>query len=454
MTNELTAVEKKPLLFSNKDLTKLIIPLVIESFLSISLGMADTIMISSKLGEAAVSGVSLVDMLCVLLINVFSSMATGGAIIAAQFIGSKDRNRACVSAFQLILVGLVSSFLIMIPVMVLRTQLLTLLFGKIEADVMQSALTYLFINAISFPFIAVYNSCAALFRSMGNSKISMYSSLVINIINIGGNAILIYVVQIGVAGAAISTVVARFIAMIFLLVMLTNKKNYIYIDFKNIKFDFPIIKKILYIGIPGSLEGSMFQLGRVLVVSIITAFGTAQIAANAVANTLDSLGIIPGQALGLAITTVVAQCVGADDYGQAKYYIKKLMKITYITTAVLNILILITLPLSLRLYNLSPETLNLAAILVLIHDGCTIILWPLSFTLPNAMRAAGDVKFTMIISILSMWLFRISFSYILGQYLGWGAIGVWIAMVLDWIFRVTLLVIRYRSGKWQKEKLV
>lgn len=455
MTNELTVTEteKKPLLFSNFDLKKLIIPLIFETFLSTSLGMIDTIMVSG-IGEAAVSGVSLVDMLCILIINVFSSMATAGAIVTSQFIGSKDRNRAGVSAFQLILVALVSSVGLMIPVMIFRKQFLLLMFRQIETDVMDAALTYIFINAISFPFIAIYSACAAIFRAMGNSKISMYSSLVINIVNIGGNAALIYGLKMGVMGAAISTVASRFIAMVFLLIVLTNKKNYIYLDIRNAKPDFQIIKKILYIGIPGSLEGGMFQLGRLLVISIITAFGTVQIAANAVANNLDCLGIIPGQALGIAIVTIVGRCVGADDYAQAKFYIKKLMKITYIATAVTNVLIAVTLPLSLKLYDLSAETLKLASTLVLIHTVCAIILWPASFTLPNAMRAAGDIKFIMVLSILSMWIFRILFSYFLGMYLGWGAIGVWWAMVFDWICRVTMLLLRYRSGKWQKGKIV
>lgn len=453
MTNELTVTEQKPLLFSNFDLKKLIIPLIFETFLSTSLGMIDTIMVSG-IGEAAVSGVSLVDMLCILIINVFSSMATAGAIVTSQFIGSKDRNRAGVSAFQLILVALVSSVGLMIPVMIFRKQFLLLMFRQIETDVMDAALTYIFINAISFPFIAIYSACAAIFRAMGNSKISMYSSLVINIVNIGGNAALIYGLKMGVMGAAISTVASRFIAMVFLLIVLTNKKNYIYLDIRNAKPDFQIIKKILYIGIPGSLEGGMFQLGRLLVISIITAFGTVQIAANAVANNLDCLGIIPGQALGIAIVTIVGRCVGADDYAQAKFYIKKLMKITYIATAVTNVLIAVTLPLSLKLYDLSAETLKLASTLVLIHTVCAIILWPASFTLPNAMRAAGDIKFIMVLSILSMWIFRILFSYFLGMYLGWGAIGVWWAMVFDWICRVTMLLLRYRSGKWQKGKIV
>lgn len=213
-----------------------------------------------------------------------------------------------------------------------------------------------------------------------------------------------------------------------------------------------MIKTILYIGIPSALESSMFQLGRVLVVSIIAGFGTVQIAANAVANNLDAFGCIPGQALSLAMITVIGRCVGAGDYAQAKHYTKKLLKTTYLITIALNFVILLTMPLILKIYNLSDATIRLASVLVLIHNGCAMILWPLSFVLPNALRASNDVRFTMVISIFSMWTFRIVFSYLLGQWLGWGAIGVWIAMILDWIFRVICFTVRFLSGRWQKYK--
>ncbi len=445
--------EKAPI-FTNKDLKALIIPLILEQFLAISLGMIDTIMVAG-IGEASVSGVSLVDMVNVLIINIFAALATGGAVVSSHFLGARDENNARNSAVQIMIVSLVSSLFIMICVMIGGRGLLSLLFGKIEADVMDSAVTYLWITAISYPFIAIYNGCAALFRSMGNSKISMYSSLVVNIVNIGLNALLIYGFEMGVAGAAIATVTARGIAMLYLMYRLTDKNHTIYIDWRRPPIpNWQIIKKILYIGIPGSLENSIFQLGRVLVVSIISVFGTVQIAANAVANNLDSLGCIPGQAMSLAILSVVGRCVGANDYPAAEMYTKKLMKITYIASFVVNMSIILTLQWSLKLYDLSPETLSLATILIIIHNGCAIILWPVAFALPNTMRAAGDVKFTMIVSIASMWVFRILFSWILGSIFKWGAIGVWCAMVMDWICRDIFFLWRYFSKKWQRKSIV
>ena len=440
-------------LFSNKDLSRLILPLIVEQLLAVSVGMADVIMVSSA-GETAVSGVSLVDMINVLILNIFAALATGGAVVTSQRLGAGERKRACESAMQLLLITFGIAFAIMGLVLLVRGPLLRLLFGEIAPDVMQNAMTYFWISALSYPFIAVYNACAALFRSMGNSKISMYTSLTMNLLNIAGNALFVFGFQMGVAGVALSSLISRMVASVIMLILLHNPVNIVHIRLKE---DFHVnpkmIRKILHIGIPNALENSLFQLGRVLVVSIIAGFGTVQIAANAVANNLDALGCIPGQALSLAMITVVGHCVGAGDYEQAKYYAKKLMKIAYIVMAALNTTIILTLPLTLQIYNLSPDTLRLATILVMIHDGCAMLVWPASFTLPNALRASNDVRFTMVIAIFSMGMFRILFSLILGKWMGLGAIGVWIAMVMDWVFRATCFTVRFARGKWQLHKI-
>ena len=447
-------------MFSKKDLQKLIIPLIIEQLLGISVGMFDTIMISS-LGESAVSGVSLVDMLNVLMINIFAALATGGAVICAYELGKikklmeqdtsvkNDFPGARSAAKQLLIVLLVASILVAGLALFFRVGLLRLCFGAIEDDVMANALSYFVISAISYPFIAIYNGLAALFRTMGNSKITMIASFFMNLLNICGNALFIYVFNWGVAGAAWSTTISRFLGMLLLFVIISNKNHEIYINLREkFRLDFHVMKKILGIGIPGSLENSVFQLGRILVISMIAGFGTTQVAANAVANNLDSLGCIPGQALGLAVVTVVGQCIGAGDYDSARQYEQKLLKFAYLSMAVVNILILVSLPLSLKLYNLTKETLELAAILVILHDGFAMIFWPTAFVLPNALRAAQDVRFTMVVSIFSMIAFRIFFSWVIGVRFGMGIIGVWIAMIIDWVFRGGLFIWRVRSGLW------
>ena len=437
-------------LFSKKDLRKLIIPLILEQTLAITVGMADTMMISSA-GEAAVSGVSLVDMFNNLIISVLAALATGGAVVTSQCIGAGRREEACRSARQLVFTEAAITIGISVLVLLFHRQILGLFFGQIEADVMQNAIIYLIISVFSFPLLAVYDSCAALYRSMGNAQITLKTSLLMNVINVVGNAIGVYVLKLGVAGVAIPSLVSRGVAGVVLFTLLHNPDNLVFLTRGKFKVDATIVKRILFIGIPSGIENGIFQLGRVLVVSIIAAFGTSQIAANGVANSLDSMGCIVGQAMSLAMITVIGRCVGAGEEGQVRYYTKKLLGETYFYTAVINSIILLLLPWILQIYGLGEETTRLSYILVMIHDGMAIFLWPASFVLPNMLRACNDVKYTMVVSIFSMITFRIGFSYVFGVHMGWMAVGVWAAMVIDWVFRVLCFVGRYLAGTWRKK---
>lgn len=437
-------------LFSKKDLRKLIIPLILEQTLAITVGMADTMMISSS-GEAAVSGVSLVDMFNNLIISVLAALATGGAVVTSQCIGAGRREEACRSARQLVFTEAAITIGISVLVLLFHRQILGLFFGQIEADVMQNAIIYLIISVFSFPLLAVYDSCAALYRSMGNAQITLKISLLMNVINVVGNAIGVYVLKLGVAGVAIPSLVSRGVAGVVLFTLLHNPDNLVFLTREKFKVDATIVKRILFIGIPSGIENGIFQLGRVLVVSIIAAFGTSQIAANGVANSLDSMGCIVGQAMSLAMITVIGRCVGAGEEGQVRYYTKKLLGETYFYTAVINSIILLLLPWILQIYGLGEETTRLSYILVMIHDGMAIFLWPASFVLPNMLRACNDVKYTMVVSIFSMITFRIGFSYVFGVHMGWMAVGVWAAMVIDWVFRVLCFVGRYLAGTWRKK---
>ena len=440
-------------LFSKQDLRKLIVPLLFEQALAITVGMADTMMISS-VGEAAVSGVSLIDMFNNLVMSILAALATGGAVVTSQFIGAKKPEEASSSAKQLIAsVGIITC-IVSVLVMVFNHGIISLLFGKIEKDVFDNSVTYLLVSALSFPALAIYNSCAALFRSMGNSKVTLKVSVLMNIINIAGNALCIYGLRMGVLGVAIPSLVSRVVAGIVLYVLLRNPELTIHIDKEKFHFRWDIIKRIFYIGIPSGIENGIFQLGRVLVVSIISGFGTVQIAANGVANSLDAMGCIVGQAMSLAMISVIGRCVGAGDLEQVRYYTRKLMAQTYLYTAIVNTIILATLHWTLKLYGLAPETTRLAFILVMIHNGCAIFLWPASFVLPNMLRACNDVNYTMILSIFSMIVFRIGLSLVIAVHMGYGAIGVWIAMIVDWIFRVICFVGRYIRGGWKKKTVL
>ena len=421
---------------------------MLEQVLSITVGLADTIMVSS-VGEAAVSGVSLVDMLNVLIINIFSALATGGAVVVAQLLGARDRKRACDASRQLYLVVIAISLGMAVLVMLLRTPLLRLLFGSIEDDVMDSALTYLTVSVFSYPVLAVYNAGAALFRAQGNSRISMLIAGLINIINLIGNSVLIFVLDWGVAGAALSSVFSRGVAAVVITVLLLHPGHTVTLRTgTRFRPDFSLIRRILQIGVPNGLENSLFQLGRILVVSIIALFGTTQIAANAVANNLDAVAVIPGQAMSLAMITVIGQCIGAGDTAQARCMAKKLLKITYIINGACCLLTMAATPLVLRIYSLSPEALSLGMTLIFIHNGCAALIWPASFTLPNVLRAANDVRYPMICSVASMMLLRLASGYALAVMFGLGAIGIWIAMVGDWLCRTICFALRFHGTRW------
>lgn len=442
--------EKKQLLFTNGDLKKLIWPLIIEQLLTVTVGMMDTIMVAS-VGEAGVSAVSLVDSIMILIIQIFAAIATGGAVVAGQFLGAKEEDNACSAANQLMLFIAVLSLGIMALVYALRGFILHQVFGQISPEVMAYCSTYLDIVALSIPFIALYNGGAALFRTMGNSKISMYTSLLMNGINVVGNAIMIYGLKMEVAGAAIPTLISRIVAAIVMVVLLVNPRLLVHIKRPfSLRFNGALVKRILYIGIPNGLENSMFQLGKIMLLSLVSGFGTAAIAANAVGNALATFMVLPGMALGFAVITVISRCIGAGDIEQARYFTKKLLKITYLSMLVTNILIVVAMPLILKLYNLSEVASGITTQIILSHGAAAILIWPLAFTLPNTLRAANDVKFSMIVSILSMWIFRIGFGYLLAKFLGMGVMGVWIAMYIDWAVRTVCFIVRYKGSHWHR----
>ena len=434
-------------LFTTGELMRLIVPLLIEQLLATTVGMADTMMVS-RCGEAAISGVSLVDMINNLVINLLAALATGGAVVVSQYLGALRKKETDDSAGQLILLSLLLGLGLGLFCWVLAKPMLRLFYGTIEADVLDAGVRYLKVTAISYPFLALYNAGAAIFRSMGNSKISMQVSVLMNIINIIGNAVCIFGLGMYVEGVAWPTVISRGVAAVLILAACGWKSNTVQARM-TFRVDGALARRILGIGIPSAFENSLFQAGRIIVVSMISLFGTVQIAANAVANNLDGMGCIPGQAIGLAMITVVGRCVGARDNEQAAAYTRRLTKWAYITMGVFNGAILLFVGPLVGIYALSGETMDLAVLLVQIHCGCGLVLWPVAFVLPNALRAANDVKYTMTVSILSMAVWRIGFSYLLGVQMGYGAVGVWIAMVVDWVCRTICFVWRFHSGVWK-----
>lgn len=446
--------DRSSYIFDNRALAALIIPLVIEQLLAILVGMADSIMIAN-VGEAAVSGVSLVDQVMILVIQIFSALATGGAVVTGQYLGQNNQKKACESATQMVWFITLCAAIIMLGVYAGKYWILHGVFGQIESEVMRHANIYLLIVSASIPFIALYNCGAAVFRAMGNSEISMRVSVIMNAINVGGNALLIYGFHRGAEGVAIPTLVSRLVAAVIITVKLLKTEYPVHIE-KTLRFrlDWPMVKRVLSIGIPNGMENSMFQLGKIIVLSLISTFGTYAIAANAVGNAIAMFSGLPGMAITLAVTTVISRCVGAGDYEQVKYYNRKLLVITHVGLMISVGLVFLALPWIIRVYHLSEITAEITKQIIYFHGICTVLFWPPAFSLPTTFRAAGDAKACMVISVLSMWIFRIVFSYILGQYLRMGVFGVWVAMIIDWLFRGLCFGIRYFGGKWKNAAIV
>ncbi len=445
-----TKENQQETLYSNSDLRRLILPLIMEQLLAILVGMLDTVMISG-VGEAAVSGVSLVDNINILVINIFAAMATGGAVVAGHALGQKNQEQAGRSAWQMMLFLLYSSVAMTVLLLGAHRVILRVIFGQVEEAVMASAVTYLIITGLSICPLALYNGCAALFRAMGNSRTTMYISLLMNLINLVGNAILIFIFRMGVAGAAIATLIARTVAALLIFRFMFDEKREIHFQNRlTLRMDIPQVKKILYIGIPNGLENSLFQLGKILLLSLVSTFGTSAIAANAVCGTITNFNILPGMAINMALLSVASYCIGAGDFGQTRYYTRKLMRLTWLCTSVVSLVMIVGAPLFLKIYHLTPETTTLALQVIRYHAVMCMVAWIPSFTLPNTLRAAGDVMWTMAIAIISMWVFRIGTAYFFSNVFHLGLIGIWIAMTIDWMFRGICYEIRYHGGKWEK----
>lgn len=441
-------------MFSNRDLKNMIVPLFFEQLLVMLVGIMDTFIVS-YVGEAAVSGVSLVNSFNTIFIYLFTALASGGAVVISQYIGNKDQKNSVRSSSQLLMFSTLLSIVLTCIVLMFHQAILSALFGKVEIDVMNACITYIVISALSYPFIAIYNAGASLFRSMGKTKTTMYVSLASNIINVIGNCIGVFVLHAGVAGVAIPSLIARAFSAIVITKLCFQQNQMTYYTKKDLfAFDTDILSRVLSIAVPNGIENGIFQFVKVALSSVVALFGTYQIAANGVAQSIWSLAALMGVTLGPVYITVIGQCMGSGNQEQAKYYFKKLNKLAIVLSIMWNLIVLALTPLFMHFYQLSSETLQLIFYLVVIHGVFNAIVYPISGPLSNGLRAAGDVKFTMIVSIASTLLARFVFSIIFAIYLNMGVIGIAFAMCLDWTIRAVIFYCRYRSLKWLEFKVI
>lgn len=447
-------MKKEAISFSNQKLKEMIIPLFLEQFLVMLVGMADTLVISYA-GEAAVSGVSLVNQFNTIFIYLFTALASGGAVVISQYIGRNEKSAAGASASQLLLFSTVFSVILAGIVLVGNEWILRLIFGKVEDSVMEACVIYLRISAYSYPALAIYNSGAAVYRSLGKTDVTMYLSVVSNIINVIGNLIGVFVLHAGVAGVAYPSLIARIFSAVVITWLCLRRKNEVFYQREWIfKWSGDSMKQILRIAVPNGVENGVFQLVKVALSSIVALFGTYQIAANGVAQSIWSLAALAGVAMGPVFITVIGQCMGNRDTEGADYYFRKLTRITVLFSTAWNLFVFLLTPLFLKLYALELETKQLVVWLVLIHNIFNAIAYPFSGALSNGLRAAGDVKFTMYVSIISTVAVRLLLSYLLGIVFDMGAIGISIAMVCDWIIRAIIFVLRQKSNKWKQFEVI
>lgn len=440
--------------FSNKDLRDMIVPLFLEQLLVMLVGIADTLVVSYA-GEAAVSGVSLVNQFNTIFIYLFTALASGGAVVISQYIGRKDPENAGYAASQLLMFGTVFSLLIAVLVLVGNRGMLGLLFGRVEEPVMEACVTYLRISAYSYPALAIYNAGAAVYRSLGKTNVTMYLSVASNIINVVGNVIGVFVLHAGVAGVAWPSLIARIFSAAAITILCFGKKNeVVYKAGWIFRWDMACLKRIWNVAIPNGVENGIFQLVKVALSSIVALFGTYQIAANGVAQSIWSLAALAGVAMGPAFITVIGQCMGNQDIEAAEYYLAKLSRITLFLSSAWNLLIFLFTPLFLQFYALEAQTKQLVIWLVLIHNVFNAVAFPYSGALSNGLRAAGDVKFTMYVSVVSTIAGRLLLSYLLGIVLNMGVIGIAAAMVCDWVIRAVIFIWRQKSGKWKEFQVI
>lgn len=440
--------------FSNAQLKKLIVPIIIEQFLALLVGLIDTLMISYA-GEVAVSAVSLVNQLNAVFIMLFSALAAGGSVIASQYVGSRDTENGSLAASQLVMLATVISLVVMTIVQVFGLAMVTALFGNAEPAVLDNAMIYLRITACSIPFLAIYNGCSGMYRSMGKTRTIMKVSMIMNLINVVGNAIGVLVLKAGVAGVAYPTLISHIFAAAVMIVLSQNRKNPIYVQLnKIIMWKNDMVARIFRVAVPNAIENGLFQLSKVALSAIVATFGTIQIAANGMAQSFWSMSALFSIAMGPAFITVIGQYMGAGDPEGADYYMKKLLRISIIGSAAWNLLFIFITPVILQFSDLGAETIRLIVLLVVIHNIPSPFVHPLAFPMSSGLRAAGDVKFTMYAALFGTVVCRVAFSVLFAVVMNMGVIGVALAMVADWTVKGLLIVWRYRTGKWKQFKLI
>ena len=441
-------------MFSSRDLKRMIVPLFLEQLLMALVGIADVFVIGF-VGEAAVSGVSLVNAFNTIFLNLFTALAAGGAVVISQYIGKREPERAGMTASQLLTASTLCSVVVAAFVLLFNTQLMKLMFGKVEPEVLDACVTYLRISAYSYPALAIYNAGAALYRSFGKTSTTMYISVLANVINVAGNCIGVFALHAGVAGVAWPSLISRVFSAVAITALCFSRDNPVrYLKDWIFRLNGAMQKQILRIAIPNGVESGIFQLVKVALSSVAALFGTYQIAANGMAQSIWSMAALVCVAMGPVYITVIGQCMGAGEVEQAEQYFKKLTKVTLLFAIAWNALVFAVTPVLMHFSALAPETKRLTLLLVLTHNVFNAVAFPFADPLGKGLRATGDVKFTTAISLLTTIGVRLVFSVLFAIVLNMGVMGIALAMCLDWSTRGIIFWCRFKKGRWKQYKVV
>ena len=451
---KLLAKPDQSLMFDNRKLAKLLIPLALDQLLNSFMGTVDTLCVSN-LGSAAISAVSLVDSINILIVQAFFALASGGTVVCSHYLGCKEKKQAQEAARQLVFITFMLSLAITVLFVIFNGPLLHLIFGKVEQDVMSSARKYFFFTTLSYPFIALYDDGSCILRAQENSRLPMQISIVSNVMNVIMNLVFVWIFHWGVAGTAISTLISRIFSMAVVMIKLRNPSFDVSLrHYFSIRPDWSKIKKILYIGVPSGIENSMFQFGKLAIQSTVSLMGTAAIAAQGMTNIIENLNGILAIGIGIGLMTVVGETLGAGHKEEAVYYIKKLCIIAEVTL-VLSCIFMYAITRPITIFGgMEPESAKLCIFMVTCITIVKPLIWDMAFIPAYGLRAAGDVKFSMTVSVLTMWLCRVTLATVLARVFHMGPMAVWIGMFTDWGIRNIIFTIRFHSRKWLQHKVI
>ena len=408
------------LLFDNRKLAALLIPLALDQLLNSFMGSVDTFVVSN-LGSAAISAVSLVDSINMLIVQAFFALASGGTVVCSHYLGLRNREHANGAARQLVFITLFMSVVITVLCLIFNHQILRVIFGEVEPEVMEKARQYFFISAVSYPFIALYDDGASILRAQENSRFPMMISVAANGVNLALNLLFVWKLHLGVPGSAFATLLARIFSMIVVMIRLRRKDLEIVLkDYLSIRPDWRVIRRILNIGIPSGVENGMFQFGKLAIQSTVSLMGTAAIAAQGMTNIIENLNGILALGVGVGLMTIVGETLGAGRKEEAVYYVKKLCIISEVII-IASCLVMYAFVRPITYFGgMEPESAKMCIYMVTWITVVKPVVWVMSFIPAYGFRAAGDVKFTMIVSVVSMWVCRVTFVIILArEYSAW-----------------------------------